>query len=98
KRQIVMAFYSGMLLCYTAMALGKVFPVLWWLLLIGFPIAFVALLCGMTFYIRCPRCGVPWGQFAFQAGVFGIGRHIRFYPFCGRDIDVEIVEADEWPE
>jgi hypothetical protein len=53
---------------------------------------FVTMLWGMAFFIRCPNCHVPWGQFAVQSGPLSIDKRIRFCPFCGRDIDVEVVE------
>jgi hypothetical protein len=39
---------------------------------------------------RCLNCGVPWRSFA-HSSPFAISKRIRCCPFCGQDIDTEMV-------
>jgi len=53
----------------------------------------LALLYGHHLAFRCPLCGERWGTLAMNGSrsLLGIDRRIRYCPFCGGDINAELV-------
>ncbi|MHB1426146.1 MAG: hypothetical protein ACYC3I_23530 [Gemmataceae bacterium] len=58
----------------------------------GLAIFIFTLLYANFFAFRCPRCGGNWAVLAVQRYFFILDRRIRYCPYCGADIDNEIVE------
>lgn len=80
----------GIALFIAGMALSTVTPWLALLGLAGFAVGFLANAYGWAFAFRCLVCRVSWGYLAMHSGAFFIDKKIRYCPFCGTDVDVEI--------
>ncbi len=58
--------------------------------LAGFALGFLAMVYGSTFAFRCPKCRAWWSYIAMSHGMFSLDRRIKYCPYCGFDVDLEL--------
>jgi len=94
KRTVSIIAFTGFLIFFAGTIFGagkNELPVLG---LIGFGIAFITLLYA-CFGIKCPKCEGRWGYIAMYLGhAFAIHRRIRFCPYCGVELDKELIDLN----
>ena len=90
KRMISIITYSGLAIFLIGIVFGiqsNIFPIIG---MVGFGLAFIALGYGF-FGIRCPKCKGQWEYIAMGSGnPFAISKKIKFCPYCGVNLDLEI--------
>jgi hypothetical protein len=95
KRRALTSGYSGMALFFLGIILlhESGWPLI--LMVIGFGVAAVSLLYAF-WRIRCPNCKGNIGFVAMYYGTpFSLSKRIKFCPFCGIDIDIELKEQNQ---
>jgi len=95
----IVRVYIIMLICFVLFAVLIIFerPAgLTALLPITPFIGFVACIVYLNFGIRCPDCKNPVAYLSFMSfgGYFCISKKIRFCPFCGIEMDLDIDQKE----
>jgi len=94
KRLLVAVFSAGFaIFVLGAIVLGKVnqlgagFEIAG---AVGFGCAFLAVAYGLTFGFLCPNCRARWRHIAMSYGLFSIDRSIKYCPYCGVAVDIDL--------
>lgn len=95
KRRLLCVAYAGGLLFIVSLPFVH-FPGVWSVTLAGFAVGFCTQMYGHYFGFRWPSCSSPWRALAMECGksLLSIDARIRFCPYCGEDIDVEIAGGE----
>jgi hypothetical protein len=90
-------FYSGGSLFLAAILAGGALGQPELMTYIGMPafaIAFLGMMYGHFFGMRCPWCRGNLAQLVLVPGSISFHRRIRFCPYCGHRLDAELPEAE----
>jgi len=97
KRRVAAVAYFGMAVLALGLFLGGLHPAFFAVAILGYATSFLTIFYAFTVGFPCPKCGVPWASVAMNAmnvgNLFSIDRRIKFCPFCGSDVDQDIMES-----
>jgi hypothetical protein len=92
KLQLLILTWAGIALFILGMILSEKSERIALLSFIGFAVFFVLISLYGYWAMRCPRCKGNLGHFLYYGPPFSVSKKVRFCPFCGVDIDIELDE------
>jgi len=62
--------------------------------LIGFSVFFVSISFYGYWAMRCPHCKGNLGHFLYYGPPFSVSKKVKYCPFCGVDVDIELEDKN----
>jgi ammonia channel protein AmtB len=94
KRRLLIITWSGIALFILGILLSEKLGSTPLIPFVGFAVFCVSITLYGYWAMRCPHCKGNLGHFLYYGPPFSVSNKVKYCPFCGVDIDMELEEQN----